>query len=753
MTTWDLPESVAATLAEAPLLARLALVSIELAVLAAIVGLLILLLRIRAPRVRALLWLLVLAKPTLGFTLGTPIALVRFRAPAEIRSSGISDRVPAERPASLRDRSSAGKGGDLSGAAMAAAPPGTDVRSAGQAEELPGSKTSGRGARRSGALGRWLLAGWLLGVLGSVGFTVCGLIRIRQLGRAGGPLPEHLRQRLRTLAAEIGLQRPPRLQIADGFESPALVGLLRPCVLLPRWVAETVNPAAMDWLLRHELMHWKLRDPLGLAVRRLAEILFFFHPATWWAGRRWEEAMEQACDRALLQTVADARLYAEQLYQVLRVQRARCRLLPGTGLFATRTQIGQRIAALLADPLRSPASPSTRSVVGLTLVALLSLPAGFGFDQSETSPAADRPEEPAQPAPAGGGFPRTPDNPLGLDEDARWKFYQAGKGIRNIQFRLRDFHRKNSAFPSGPSEFETPVNFVGGKLPSDPFSTGSLRLVYAPDRLTICSVGPDGNWDGGKPLDPEGPDLDGDLVVEIDAATADVRLGKLPFFETFKPYTLPDWRRGPSSREMTRPVSMPDPERPNIIWGPEVKGLRAALELVPEKEAYVLGEGIDVRFRVKNVSDREIQLPTTTWRQDHATAEDEQGKKLPVHGAWFSGWPRLERRRLAPGGETVIESTGLCLGEATAEGRGLGRGGDTERTDAEQPRTDAHGQPVGSTVACGPGRYFVYYLLRFPDVESGDFPRKDDWKGFLVTGAREVVVGRPEAAENEIHPP
>src|SRR5262245_37791991 len=75
-----------------PLLARLFMTSIELIVLFAIVEAVIRLGRIRAPCVRALLWLVVLAKPVLGLVIGTPLPVVSFNLREKPAESGREDQ-------------------------------------------------------------------------------------------------------------------------------------------------------------------------------------------------------------------------------------------------------------------------------------------------------------------------------------------------------------------------------------------------------------------------------------------------------------------------------------------------------------------------------------------------------------------------------------------------------------------------------------------------------------------------------------
>ena len=138
-------------------------------------------------------------------------------------------------------------------------------------------------------------------------------------------------------------------------------------ILIPAWLTENARDGKLDWALRHELMHWKLRDPLAGLVRELALILFYFHPVAWWAGRQWKAAVEQACDRAIVTCDADSLDYAEQLYRILVGIHGRSQFPLRTGLFATRTQIGQRIAALLNGPRTAP-HLSALAIVGLTAV-------------------------------------------------------------------------------------------------------------------------------------------------------------------------------------------------------------------------------------------------------------------------------------------------------------------------------------------------------------------------------------------------
>ncbi|NLV42390.1 MAG: hypothetical protein GXY15_14355 [Candidatus Hydrogenedentes bacterium] len=351
-------------------LERLFWASLEMAVLALAVGMVIALARPASPRVRALLWLLVLAKPLAALALGPlyPVLIVEEPQVAylAVDPAPWDDELLTAPAAPPRP-------------APAAVPADTAARPWWEAWADVARRAD---PRRAGAALWGLLAG-LMAL-----HRALDAVRLRRLVRRGAAPSAACAALYAEAARGLEVRRPPRLVVTDEVESPALAGTLRPVVLLPAWLHTAGEPGVVSWALRHELMHWKLGDTLSNLVRQAARALFFFHPATWWAAARWEEEAELACDRALINTPGEADAYAGTLYEVLAQMRGRRdRAFAGT-LGATRTQIGKRIAALLANPLRCPARPGMWAVAGLLLLAAAALGTGgtFGGQVSADTP-------------------------------------------------------------------------------------------------------------------------------------------------------------------------------------------------------------------------------------------------------------------------------------------------------------------------------------------------------------------------------
>ncbi len=371
------------------LLERLFFASIEFVILAAAIWLLIAVTRLRTPRLIALLWALALVKPLVSLAIGGPFQVLQFdRPPASAPVATLAE------PADMSERADPGPSGDTSSTAAPESkspgeaagrndsdPVGAPVSMAPPAESIEPTPfdASSEAARieesRLPIVAKW----WMLGVALFGMWAVLSRIRLWRIISAAKPPSSEMAAVYAAVADQLDLKRPPPLLVTDALESPALAGLLRPAVLIPRWLAQRQCDAELTWSLRHELTHWKLADPLLSAVREVVETLFFFHPAVWWAGRKLETAVEIACDRTMVAGEKESADYAERLYQMLTHIRHRRGALATGGLFATRTQIGQRIAALLRTSPGSVATLSAWSLAGLLILSGVTLGFGFGF--------------------------------------------------------------------------------------------------------------------------------------------------------------------------------------------------------------------------------------------------------------------------------------------------------------------------------------------------------------------------------------
>ena len=354
-------------LSDEPLLRRLFLACVEMPVLAALVWLSIRTGFVKSPRWRALLWLIVLVKPLMVLAVGSFVPVVQIAATPQIDVSPRISASPIRAPRSEMPQ------------------PGTAITKSSQSSDIVSEVSPP--LPQPWLTQRNILIVWALGIALMVVYSILDRVRLYRLLSRATPISTDLTARYRKLATTLNLKRIPRLLLTEALESPALAGMIRPTILLPAWLGHEGWTPKLEWALRHELMHWYLRDPWANGLRQMAQILFFFHPAIWWAGKQWQNAAELACDRAVIVSDDDADVYAGSLFQILTQIHGRRQGLFAGALFATRTQIGTRIAALLGDPLRYPARLHGWGRVILVIVILSALSIGGSFVDAQSIPS------------------------------------------------------------------------------------------------------------------------------------------------------------------------------------------------------------------------------------------------------------------------------------------------------------------------------------------------------------------------------
>jgi beta-lactamase regulating signal transducer with metallopeptidase domain/Leucine-rich repeat (LRR) protein len=372
-----------------PLGERLAQLSIELVVMALLIWGLIKLIKVRSARLCAVLWILVLIKAIIGPFMKTPVCPVAvplggvnyssFIGAADasdvtlvkVQQLGQSTTTSVKEDAELASLS----GLDAAVKTEVGIAPSQVHSAAGATSEIYGTPMLGKLT-----LVECVVAFWFSGIFVMLGLTIMDILRIWRLNRTAAEPTAELITLLHEESERLQINRCPSIAVTDRIDSPALVGLMRPIILLPRWIAEKPGCESLRWILAHELMHLKMRDQIGIVLRRLAQTIMFFHPVVWWAGRRWEESMEMACDRALVAEESQARDYASHLFGLLKGLLERKRSAPASvGLFASRTQVGKRIRTLLGNPFNAPAYLNSLSKLGLAMTMLLTLLLGIGI--------------------------------------------------------------------------------------------------------------------------------------------------------------------------------------------------------------------------------------------------------------------------------------------------------------------------------------------------------------------------------------
>lgn len=170
----------------------------------------------------------------------------------------------------------------------------------------------------------------------------------------------------------LGLERQIKLRMSHRFASPTLVTIGQPVVVIPSWCFVRLSPQELKQVFLHELLHYARRDHLTVWLAQLVRIFFFFHPIVWYAGRRLGAEAERACDVDVVTVARKPYSYAASLLKVaegstLARWRGVLELARPVSLTATRIR---EVLNGIDDRQRVVSLGTTLLLIGLTMLVL-----------------------------------------------------------------------------------------------------------------------------------------------------------------------------------------------------------------------------------------------------------------------------------------------------------------------------------------------------------------------------------------------
>lgn len=257
-------------------------------------------LRIDAPRIHRLAWLLVIAQGWLFFPLTIEIKTASPPTTPK-RAAGL---MPAETTKRSSTQSSADAARGREPFATSDSPTVEAPQSRKAPDPLP--------------LPIITIASWLLGAIALAAIAVRRYLQVLRMLPLGSPPDDPQWQaewHAARAAAKLRRRQPVDLRITTSLGPLLHWAPWAYLILAPRPLWTTLAAPQRQAILRHELAHLRRGDLWkSLAIRVLA-LPQWFNPLAWLAIRRFDEAAEWACDDAAAATAASRLTFAESLLQ------------------------------------------------------------------------------------------------------------------------------------------------------------------------------------------------------------------------------------------------------------------------------------------------------------------------------------------------------------------------------------------------------------------------------------------------------
>ncbi len=235
----------------------------------------------------------------------------------------------------------------------------------------------------------WL---WLAGCLALGGYILLRAFVLWRAVRSERPVTD---QQILDLLEDCKLQM--RVQtlvgvvVTDKTRSPALFGFVRPRILLPEGLMETLSLDELHYVFLHELAHLKRRDIYVAWLICLLQVVHWFNPLIWFAFRRMRADQEMAADALALASAGtdESRRYGQTIVNLLE-RFSRPQYLPSlAGILENPSHIERRIQMIAK--FRGTTRRPLLAMVLLAVLGLITLTEAQ--NKSEGGKPASQPEE------------------------------------------------------------------------------------------------------------------------------------------------------------------------------------------------------------------------------------------------------------------------------------------------------------------------------------------------------------------------
>lgn len=225
-----------------------------------------------------------------------------------------------------------------------------------------------------------LYATWLTGIAVLLTLVVMANWRFWRAVTDNRPLTDQaVLNLLEDCKSAMGVRVPVEIIVTPLAASPALLGFVRPRLLLPPGVIESLDRDELRHVFLHELAHLRRHDVLLGWIACLVQIVHWCNPLVWLAGSRMRADRELACDALAISALPEdePRRYGATILKLLE-RCSRPRYLPVlTGILEDRTQLRRRISMIAQFNTRRHGTTWLGLVCLLTLgaIALTDAPA------------------------------------------------------------------------------------------------------------------------------------------------------------------------------------------------------------------------------------------------------------------------------------------------------------------------------------------------------------------------------------------
>ncbi len=190
---------------------------------------------------------------------------------------------------------------------------------------------------------------WFAGVIVLMVYVCAGNFNLwRIVKRKRSLTKQEILELLEDCKAELGVHTVLGVVVTDMVKTPSLFGFIRPRLLLPRGVVDSLSREELRHVFLHELAHLKRHD-IGFGwLMALCQAIHWFNPLVWYAFYQMRLERELVCDALVLSHVQpdESPKYGQTIVNLLEMFTQRRRLPSLAGVLEDKSQLKRRITMI-----------------------------------------------------------------------------------------------------------------------------------------------------------------------------------------------------------------------------------------------------------------------------------------------------------------------------------------------------------------------------------------------------------------------
>lgn len=199
------------------------------------------------------------------------------------------------------------------------------------------------------------------------------------------------------LKSDMGVSRRINLYLCPCIDTPMLVGVIKPRILLPK--IENIAEDEIEFILRHELMHYMRKDIWYKLLELIAIAIHWFNPVVYLMAKVIDVQCELSCDAEIVKnTNIDTRQkYSKIIIDVIRIK-SRYKTALSTNFYGGKKDMKNRILSIMNTKKKKI------GFFSLFIALIMTLGTGVAYTNANTDIAVSE--------------NAVPENPVNISEEA-----------------------------------------------------------------------------------------------------------------------------------------------------------------------------------------------------------------------------------------------------------------------------------------------------------------------------------------------